>query len=93
MWSMYDNYAREATTDDGKKTGKFIFKPQDALPAAREILATHMGLTGEAAENYIDKNFDAAFQHFDTASYGYIEAERMPQFFRYFTGNMQIALH
>jgi len=93
MWSMYDNYAREATTADGKPTGKFIFKPQDALPAAREILKTHLGLDGKAAEDYIDKNFDATFEHFDTASQGFIEAERMPGFFRYFTGNMQIPLH
>lgn len=90
---MYDQYAREATTDDGKPTGKFIFKPQDALPCAYEILKTHLGLTGKAADDYIAQNFDATFQHFDTASNGFIEAERMPGFFRYFTGNMQIALH
>ena len=93
MWSMYDQFAREATTDEGKPLGKFIFKPQDALPPCYEILKTHMGLDGKAAQDYIDKNFDATFQHFDTAAQGFIEAERMPGFFRYFTGNMQIPLH
>jgi len=52
-----------------------------------------MGLTGKAADDYMDKNFQATFDHFDTANAGSIEAERMPGFFRYFTGNMQIALH
>lgn len=93
MWSMYDNYAREATTDDGKPTGKFIFKPMDARAPCYEILKTHMGLTGKAADDYMDKNFDATFDHFDTANQGFIEAERMSSFFRYFTGNMQIPLH
>ena len=93
MWSMYENYAREKTTDTGKKTGVFIFKPQDALPPCYEILKTHLGLDGKAAQDYIDANFQAAFDHFDTASLGYIEADRMSSFFRYFTGNMQIPLH
>ena len=65
---MFEHYAREATTDDGKPTGKFIFKPQDALPAAYEILGTHLGLSGKAAQDYIDQNLQAAFDHFDTAS-------------------------
>lgn len=93
MWSMYENYARELTTDDGKKLGKFVFKPQDAEPACYEILKTHLGLSGKAADEYMDKNFQATFDHFDTAAQGYIEAERMSGFFRYFTGNMQIPLH
>lgn len=93
MWSMLNNYAREKTTQEGKKTGEFIFKPQDALPPSYEILKTHLGLTGKAAQDYIDKNFQAAFDHFDTASLGYIEADRMGSFFRYLTGNMRIQLH
>jgi hypothetical protein len=92
-WSMYANYAREKTTDTGKKTGEFIFKPQDAAPPCLEILKTHLGLTGKAADDYMDANFQAAFDHFDTASLGYIELDRMSTFFRYFTGNMQIPLH
>lgn len=68
MWSMYANYARELTSDTGKKTGVFVFKPQDALPPCYEILKTHLGLDGKAAQDYIDSNFQAAFDHFDTAS-------------------------
>ena len=93
MHSMFDNYALEATTDEGVKTGKFIFKPMEAKMAAYEILETHMGLTGKAAEDYMDANFQKTFDHFDTAGNGYIEADRMSGFYRYFTGNMQITLH
>ena len=72
MWSMLNNYAREKTTAEGKKTGEFIFKPQDALAPAYEILKTHLGLEGKAAQDYIDQNFQAAFDHYDTADLGYL---------------------
>ena len=93
MWSMITNYALELASPDGKPTGQFVFKPQHAKMAAYEILDTHMGLKGKDAEDYLAKYFDKTFAHFDTANYGYIEADRMPGFFRYLTGNMQIDLH
>ena len=93
MWSMINNYALELATPDGKPTGQFVFKPPQAKMAAYEILDTHLGLKGKDAEDYLDKYFDKSFKHFDTANYGYIEADRMSSFYRYLTGNMQIDLH
>ena len=57
MWSMYHNYATEKATDDGKPTGEFVLKPLEAKMAAYEILNTHLGLSGKAAEDYMAKNF------------------------------------
>ena len=93
MWSMIKNYALEQATVDGKPTGQFVFKMPECRAAAYEILDTHMGLKGKEAEDYLDKYLEKTFAHFDTANYGYIEADRMPGFFRYLTGNMQIDLH
>ena len=93
MWSMYQNYALEKTTADGKPTGRFVLTPMEAKMAAYEILSTHMGLKGKAAEDYLAQNFQAAFDHFDTAATGEIEVERAASFFRYLTGNMAINLH
>ena len=93
MWSMYENYAHEKTTDEGAPTGKFVFRPMEAKMAAYEILKTHMGLEGKAAEDYMAQNFKPCFDHFDTAAAGEIEAERMSSFYRYLTGNMAIKLH
>ena len=72
---------------------KFYFKPIDARFASYEILQTHLGLKGKEAEDYLNKYFDKTFRHFDTGNFGEIEAERMPGFFRFLTGNMQINLH
>jgi len=93
MFSMIDKYAREASTVDGKPTGKFIFKYIDAKYASKEIVDTHLGLKGAEAENYINEYFDKTWRHFDTAADGVIEADRMSGFFRFLCGNMQINLH
>ena len=93
MWSMINNYALEKATPEGVPTGRFVFKYLNAKMAAYEILDTHLGLKGKAAEDYLNKYFDKTFRHFDTAGDGEIEAERMSGFFRFLTGNMQINLH
>ena len=89
---MITNYAVEVATDEGKPTGKFVFKRANALDAAHEILKTHMQLEGKAAEDYLNQYFDKTWRHFDTADEGKIEAERMSGFYRFLTGNMQINL-
>ena len=90
---MIKNYALELASPEGVKTGKFVFKLPQCKAAAYEILKTHMGLEGAAAEDYLNQYLEKTFTHFDTANYGYVEADRMSSFFRYLTGNMQINLH
>ena len=92
MYSMIKNYAIEEASVDGKPTGKFIFKYNNAKQAAWEILETHMALKGKAAEDYMKKNFDSTWRHFDTANDGKIEADRMSGFFRFLCGNMNLDL-
>ena len=93
MNSMINNYALEESTDTGKPTGNFIFKYNNARMAAWEILDTHLGLKGKAAEDYMANYFDKTWKHFDTAADGKIEAARMSGFFRFLCGNMNITLH
>merc|ERR1712227_290588 len=93
MWSMYENYAREKATPEGVKTGKFVLGPMEAKMAAYEILKTQLNLDGKAAQDYMDQNFQAAFDHYDSAATGEIEVERAASFFRYLTGNMAVKLH
>ena len=51
MNSMLQNYAVEEATDDGYPTGRFYFSHLAAWTAAREVLETHLGLTGQAKED------------------------------------------
>ena len=93
MHSMLTKYAFEASTPEGKPTGEFYFNYTAALMAAQEVVETHLGLTGDAKQKYLDDYFDKTFRHFDTAGDGKIEAERMGGFFRFLCANMQITLH
>ena len=92
MNSMIMKYSLELTTDDGKKTGKFVFKKVNAKLAAEEVLETHMGLTGKAQADYMDKNFEKVFTNLDAAGQGYIEVERMQEFMRQLSGIRMIDL-
>lgn len=84
---MIKNYAHEEAGKDGKPSGTFVFKRADAMAAAHEILGTHMGLTGAAAEKYLGDNFDATWKHFNSASDGKVDAARMAGFYHHLMGN------
>ena len=71
---MIMKYSLEETLDAGVKTDKFVLKRSHAKEAAREVIGTHMNLHGKEAEDYLDKNFEAAFEHFDTANEGKLDA-------------------
>ena len=93
MNSMIRNYAVELTSPDGKPTGNFVLRHENAKLAAYEIIGTHLGLKGKQADDYIKQYFDKTWKHFDTADDGNIEVARMSGFFRFLCGNMQIDLH
>jgi len=67
MNSMITKYALESAKPDGTKTGEFVFKYPHAKMAAYEIVDTHLGLKGAAADDYLNKYFDKTWEHFDTA--------------------------
>ena len=83
----------EEATPDGHPTGDFYMNYMSAMMAAQEVVETHLGLTGQAKQDYIDKYFESTWKHFDTADDGKIETDRMGGFFRFLCANMQINLH
>ena len=95
MRSMIENYANEAKTPKvtaadgtvtdagGEPTGSFWMTKSAAMSAAREVLATHKGLTGGALSTYIDTYFNKAWGHFDVNQVGEIEVIKMPMFIRF----------
>merc|ERR1719450_794244 len=68
MRSMIKNYAHEQRTqieelDDGTKiggepTGSFWMSKKDMQRAAKEVLSTHKGLSGDKLSSYMDTYFD-----------------------------------
>lgn len=87
MNSMIGNYAHEKATDTGTPTGDFYMNFGAAKMGAYEVLKTHLGLEGQAAEDYLEKYLNKTFDHFDVNREGKIEAARMSGFYRFLCSN------
>ena len=102
MRSMIEQYALEERTKvvehaDGLKTGgepsgKFWMNQASALAAAKEVLATHKGLSGKMLEDYITTYFAKAWGHFDVNQTGFIEVIKMPQMMRFLCSDQYMSL-
>ena len=65
MNSMITNYAVEKATPTGTPTGDFYLNFGAAKMGAYEVLRTHLGLTGQPAEDYLDRYMNKTWDHFD----------------------------
>ena len=102
MRSMIKKYAVEERTDtdvldDGQKvggepTGKFWMTQSTTLSAAKEVLATHKGLSGDTLSAYLDTYFQKAWDHFDVNAKGEVEVIKMPQFMRFLASDQYMSL-
>ena len=102
MSSMIKKYAVEERTDSdelddgtkigGEPTGKFWMTQSTALGAAKEVLNTHKGLSGDALSAFLDTYFAKAWAHFDVNQSGQIEVIKMPQFMRFICSDQNMQL-
>ena len=82
MNSMISNYSKEGRNPDGTKNGKFYVDREMGKKAAREVLNTHLKLSGKALDDYMTMNFDEKWNYWDVNHEDLIEADRMSTFFR-----------
>ena len=88
MNSMITNYAHEGRDEEtGAPNGKFYLDRDNAYRASEEVVATHMGLQGQALKDYLTYNFDETWDYYDVNKDNAIEADRMSTFFRYLCKN------
>ena len=101
MRSMIEQYALEGKAceedDAGKKVnckpnGKFFLNEKQAKVAAKEVLATHKGLTGDALKTYLDTYWAKAWGHFDVNRSGIIEVLKAPQLMRFLSSDQRMSL-
>ena len=88
--NMIENYAVEGI--DGMKVknptpnGRYFMRKETLKQVAYEILATHFGLKGKAADDYLNDKFDYSFDYYDVNKEGRLDAIGMSaQFFRFLT--------
>ena len=90
MHSIISKYAVETKDPVTKKpTGHFFLDRAAAEAISREVIGTHLHLTGAKASEYFDEHVPDTWQRFDVNKEGWVEAERMPQFLRIIVGNVE----
>lgn len=102
MRSMIKTYAREARTpieelDDGEKiggepTGSMWMSQKDMFRAAKEVVKTHKGISGDALDSYLDTYFDRAWENFDVNGSGMVEVIKAPMFMRFLCSDQTLDL-
>ena len=98
--SMITKYAVEGETEEDKKagieagnpTGVFTMDEIAAKAAAYEVLDTHKGITGAAADAYLATYFAKAWGHFDVNKSGSIPVVRTPEFMRFLCSDQNMSL-
>jgi hypothetical protein len=78
MRSMIKTYALEGKNKDGSPNGQFWLDEAGAKAAAGEVLATHKGIKGAAADKYFATYWKKAWGHFDVNVVGKIEVIKAP---------------
>ena len=91
MRSMIANYALEEKTKEGLPTGKFYMNKAVMMAAAREVLATHKGLTGMTLEGYLANYFEKAWGHYDVMKTGRMEVGFSPLFMRFLASDQYMS--
>ena len=90
MRSIIERYSHELKDPKtNQPSGKFVVERDNAFAIAREVVQTHLKLSGDALESYINGNVPEAFDKWDVNKEGHIEAERVPTFLRSIVGNVE----
>merc|ERR1719243_496081 len=100
MRSMITTYATEEETEEDKKTGYkggeptgvFTMTEAQAKAAATEVIGTHKGLTGAAADAYLGTYWAKSWGHFDVNRTGKITVYRMPELMRFLCSDQYMSL-
>ena len=80
---MIKEFSEEGADEDTHKpNGHFFVSKARARAASIEVLATHLGLKGDDAQNYLAKYFDETFSHMDVLNKGNLDAVEMNKFMR-----------
>ena len=81
MNSLYEQYAFEGKTN-GKPNGHYWLDHFNARAVSREVVMTHLGLDGGAADGYLDREFEPLWKKYDVLEDGKVDIDRMPVFLR-----------
>mmetsp|Transcript_19635 Transcript_19635/g.30287 ORF Transcript_19635/g.30287 Transcript_19635/m.30287 type:complete len:94 (+) Transcript_19635:290-571(+) len=80
---MIKDYAVEGQDKEtGQPNGRFYLSHDKTKAASLEVLATHLNIKGDEANQYLAKYFDQVWEHFDVNHLGSLEAVELNHFMR-----------
>ena len=88
MDNIFSRYSREGRTPSGHKTGQKLLMKDEARLAAGTVLEAAHKLTPAQVPDYLNKNFEAAWNHFDQNHEGWIRYEETHVFQRFLQGGL-----
>merc|ERR1711943_100099 len=88
MDNIFSRYSKEGRTPSGHKTGQKLLMKDEAKLAAGTILEAAHKLRPQEVPGWLDKNFEASWNHFDQNHEGWIRYEETHTFQRHLMGQL-----
>ena len=92
MRSVVENYSTEQENDDDEPTGVFLMNEAQGQALAKEVLATHKGITGAAFTAYMGQYWAKSWGHWDVNRTGKIPILYAPSLMRFLMSDQYVQL-
>ena len=89
MRSLIRKYAIEGRADD-LPSGEFVLSRNGAESAAKEVVGTHFGWTGEKRDNYVKDRMNEFWSNNDVLDQGWIPVAKGPVLLKQILGEVEI---
>ena len=88
MDNIFSKFSAEGLTSTGHKTGQKMLMKDDAKLAAGQILEAAHFLKPDDVPDFLNANFESAWEHFDQNHEGWIRYEETHTFQRFIQGKL-----
>jgi len=92
MKSLISKWAIEGANADGTKNGKFFMTKDLTADVAKEVVETHMHMSGADRDKYVADKLEALWPHHDVMKEGYVDVEKVPVILRSMVGEVELNL-
>lgn len=89
MNSIVSKWAVEGKNADGSKSGHFYMTKDATESVSKEVVETHMHMTGGERDSYVSGHLAKLWPHYDVNNAGYIDVERVPVLLRQMVGEVE----
>lgn len=89
MESLIKKYAVEGNTH-GAPNGEFYLTRNGVDSVAREVVSTHLSLSGEELDSFLNTRVPKVWAHFDVLNEGFLDVAKVPSLLRMLVGEVNI---